>query len=345
MTPPLFRALRTRRMRGSSTRGTTLSARQSVRVHDITRAARDALLVELRPVEPDQELETFDAGAHVDLHLDEHLVRQYSLVSHGEDTARYLVCVRHDPNGRGGSAAVHERLTVGDVVEVSRPRNTFPLGGSDSSAVLLAGGVGITPFVTMAEQLHRRGTPFELHAWSRDADALPLLALLTASPWRDRITLHHSDDGDSFRTSWPRSLESVDDGGAVYACGPEGFVSVARDRARAAGWRTDQVRCESFDPPAEPTRDGDRTFTVVARSTGERIEVGADESIADALERRGYETYRSCGQGHCGSCLTAVLAGVPDHRDDFQTEVDHAAGTRINTCCSRSLSPVLELDV
>ena len=345
MTPPLFRALRARRTPASSTRGATGTTLQPVRVHDISQAARDALLVELRPVRPDQALETFEAGAHVDLHLDERLVRQYSLVSHGEDIERYLVCVQHDPDGRGGSAAIHERLAVGDVVDVSRPRNTFPLGGSDSSAVLLAGGVGITPFVTMAEQLHRRGTPFELHAWSRDADALPLLAVLTASPWRDRVTLHHSDEGDSFRRSWPRSLETVDDGGAVYACGPEGFVSLARDRALAAGWRTDQVRCESFDSPAETSRDGDQSFTVVARSTGEKIEVGADESLAEALERRGYETYRSCGQGHCGSCLTIVLDGVADHRDDFQTDADHAAGTHINTCCSRSLSPVIELDI
>jgi len=345
VTPSLFRGLRARRTPSSVKPGTSGPPLQRVQVHDISRAARDALFVELRPAQPDQELETFEAGAHVDLHLDERLVRQYSLVSRGDDTARYLVCVRHDPNGRGGSATVHERLSVGDVVDVSLPRNTFPLGRSDSSAILLAGGVGITPFVTMAEQLHRRGTPFELHAWSRDADTLPLLGMLTTSAWRDHVTLHHSDEGDSFRTSWPRSLETVDDGGAVYACGPEGFISLARDRALAAGWRADQVRSESFNPPAETPRDGDQSFTVVARSTGERIEVGADESLAEALERRGYETYRSCGQGHCGSCLTAVLAGVPDHRDDFQTDADHAAGTHINTCCSRSFSSVLELDV
>lgn len=302
-----------------------------------------AVLLHLRPTTETALATT--PGAHADLHLNNGVVRQYSLVNAGSDDGLLAICVQRDDAGRGGSLHVHDTLHVGEKVQISPPRNTFPLLPSAAPVLLLAAGVGITPLMSMAATLHRQGTPFELHVYGRRRAGLPLVDHLLAADYAASVFLHLSADGDSFRVSGPAMLTQPAAAGAIYACGPDSFVDLARERAVGAGWRSDQILSERFTPDAPSPLAGDAPFTVVAASTGERMRVEPTESIAEVLERRGYETYRSCGQGYCGSCITPVLSGVPDHRDDFQSDAEHASNAQINVCCSRSLSDVLELDV
>lgn len=303
-----------------------------------------AVLLELLAVDG-ALLEPFPPGAHIDLHIGAGVVRQYSLVDVERSTGAYVICVQREPAGRGGSIAVHESIREGDTVEISFPRNTFAMDTSAGRVVLLAAGVGVTPLVSMAAHLHRSGADFEFHAYTRSGSALPLRRYLESASYRHRLVVHDSSLGDSFRSIAPAGLAQPEDGGAVYACGPEGFVALARDRAIEAGWRPEQFHSEQFTPTSPAPSGNSLPFTVIAASTGEEMPVAPDESIADVLERRGYDTYRSCGQGYCGSCVTRVISGVPDHRDDTQSAEEHAASSHINVCCSRSLTPVLELDI
>lgn len=320
------------------------SGTQRVRVSGRVMVSDDAMLLRLDSANPSRPAKRFPAGAHLDVHVRPGVLRQYSLVGVPDVDEHYLVCVQREPQGRGGSIAVHEELRDGVEIEVSAPRSTFELIPGAGRSLLIGGGIGLTPLVSMAEHLHRSGRDFEFHVYARNAPSLPLHDELAGRAWADRLHRHFSDDGDSFRASGPPALDAVDQDGAVYVCGPAGFIGLAVERALAAGWSPGRVVTERFTA-SDPAVHSGGAFEVVAASTGERMAVAESESIADVLERAGYETYRSCGQGYCGSCVVSVRAGVPDHRDDFQTPKQHAANNQINVCVSRSLTPVLELDV
>ncbi len=310
-------------------------------VESVAPASDRSLLIALRPTGEASAFTPFVAGSHVDVHIDERTVRQYSLVGSDEQSDRYLMCVQREDAGRGGSLALHSRVEPGVRLRISPPRVTFSLRADRPRAVLLAGGVGVTPLIAMAERLHREGRDFEFHAYAASAEALPLHAHVLSRPYASRFTAHFSATGDSFRREGPRVLGMPRPDTALYVCGPAGFIQAAEERAAMAGWDDDQVVVENFTPVA--SRGG--TFTVIAASTGERIAVGEDESLADALEGRGYDTMRSCGQGYCGSCVVRVVRGTPDHRDSFQSAAQHAANTEVNLCVSRSLTEELEVDI
>jgi vanillate monooxygenase ferredoxin subunit len=304
-------------------------------------ASDRALLLDLRAVDG-APLPPAEAGSHIDLHLAApagRLVRQYSLVDVADPT-RYLVCVQREPEGRGGSRHVHERLRVGDRLTVSAPRSTFALADGPQHAVLVAGGIGITPILAMAGVLEARGTSYELHCYSRGP--LPLAEYVATQPYAGRVHHHRSDLGRSLREAAPEWSIAGDT--RIYACGPGGFLDAVRHHAQQAWLPADRLHTERFalDEPVDVTGD---SFTVVAASSGERMVVAEDETIADVLERHGYEVVLSCEQGICGSCLTGVVEGVPDHRDEVQTSAEHAANTQINLCVSRSRSAVLTLEI
>ncbi len=315
-----------------------------LRVREITAASASSLLLRLEPASPGDSVPASSAGAHVDFYLGDGLTRQYSLLNAPNAKGHYLVCVQRAEDSRGGSAFVHDHLTVGAEVTASSPRNTFPLRDDLPRALLLAGGIGITPMVSMAEALHDSGSTFELHAYAKKPIALPLDSYMSSRPWADHVHRHFSNAGDSFRSAGPAELLEPQEDTAIYLCGPEGFLQTATERAVSAGWHADQIITERFIPAATP-REGDHTFDVIARSTGQRMQVPPGLSIADVLEANGYDTLRSCGQGFCGSCVLRVVEGTPDHRDSYQTDDEHASNASINVCVSRSLTPQLELDV
>lgn len=340
----LLGAVRRRNRQDAVAGSRSRSSRLEVVVSQRTVVSDRAVLLHLRLMRADATI-TIEPGSHVDLHLTGTLIRQYSLVDASPEEGVISVCVQKEDLGRGASRQVHDNVGVGDRLHISPPRNTFALKSGASRSFLLAGGVGITPLVSMAESLHRSASAFELHAYAPRAASLPLLEQLRSGSFAASVFPHFSDEGDSFRESGPRGLLEPTADGMIYACGPEGFIALARERALEYGWRDDQFVTERFSSAAPPRSSADGPFTVVAASTGQAMRVEATESIASVLERHGYETYRSCGQGVCGSCIVPVLAGVPDHRDHVQSEREHATHSQINVCCSRSLTAELTLDI
>ncbi|MFF7986055.1 PDR/VanB family oxidoreductase [Streptomyces sp. NPDC007901] len=315
-------------------------------VHAISLASATSRSYELRAV--DGALPPFDAGAHIDVHLGPSLVRQYSLCNSPQESGRYLICVRREDAGRGGSRTLHRDITVGRRLRISPPRNHFPLVTAQRH-VLVAGGIGITPLLSMAEALAARGATFVLHHYTSSTAESPLLERLQVSAFAERTTVHHSDQGDTIRTGLPTELLTPAPDTAVYVCGPDGFMTHVVAETTAAGWQPGQIHTERFAPKA-PTAAGDEIateftaeFTVRIASTGIGYPVPADRTIADVLTANGVEVELSCEQGICGACLTPVLAGEPDHRDEIQTPDERAADNQITICCSRARTPELLL--
>lgn len=345
---PFRRSSRSTTMKGRrAAPGDGDQARQQVRVAAVRPSSRRSVELLLEPLGEHSPL-TPSAGSHVDVHLPNNMVRQYSLIQVQDEQRDYRICVQLDSNSRGGSRTIHEQVNVGDVLTISPPRSNFSLLEDAKHALLLAGGVGITPLISMAHQLHRERVPFELHVYAKDETDLPLRDHLHTCDFRMSVFTHYSGDGDSFRFQSPRALASPPSSSALYVCGPTGFVETARERAAEHGWAPDSVIVERFTSAHRtetPGQSTEQAFTVVAASTGQRLDVPPEESIADVLERHGYDTGRSCGQGYCGSCLTRVVSGKPDHRDDFQSADEQATNSHINICCSRSFTPELTLDI
>ncbi|MFF4114455.1 PDR/VanB family oxidoreductase [Streptomyces sp. NPDC001714] len=324
-------------------------------VHTISLASVTSRTYELRAADGGA-LPSFEAGAHIDVHLGPSLVRQYSLCNSPQEKGRYLICVRRDDSGRGGSRTLHRDLTVGRRLRISPPRNHFPLVAAGRH-VLVAGGIGITPLLSMAEALAARGASFVLHHYTSSAAEAPLLERLQSSALGERAVVHHSDQGDTVRAGLPAELQVPEPDTAVYVCGPDGFMTHVVAEATAAGWHPGQLHTERFAPSAPPSveagagakaGDGAKAgvateFTVRIASTGTGYRVPADRTIAQILTAHGVEVELSCEQGICGACLTPVLAGEPDHRDEVQTPDERAAGDRITICCSRARSPELLL--
>jgi len=311
-----------------------------VRVASRATIARDIVRLDLVALDG-APLPPFTAGAHIDLMLPNGLVRQYSLSNDPARREHYRVAVLRDPASRGGSAAVHEALSEGATLRIGPPRNLFSLDEDGDDFVLLAGGVGITPILSMAHRLAALGKAFALHYCARDATRAAFLdeasALFPAQLHR------HFDAAPGTRLDLDRALAGPAPTRHLYVCGPRGFMEFVVAGARARGWEPDQIHQESF--AAAPVDAGAGSFTLRIASTGQLIEVRPDQTAAQALENAGVFVPLSCEQGVCGTCLTPVLDGQPDHRDLFQTDEEKAANTQFTPCCSRARSPVLVLDL
>ena len=289
-----------------------------------------------------EDLPAFDAGSHIDVHLPNGLVRQYSLCSSPSQEGRYRIAVLRDPKTRGGSEAAHDMVNEGDTLRISAPRNLFKLAASASPSILLAGGIGVTPLLAMAYHLHSLGLPFELHYFARSRERVAFLAELLASEFADRLVLHLDDEVPARVQPLRELLAALPRDAHLYTCGPSGFLAHVLDTARALSWPDAQVHYESFAAP-EPV-SGD-SFDVRIRSTGESVTVGLDETVVAAVARLGIEIPVSCEQGICGTCVTRVVEGTPDHHDQYLTDEERTANDQFTPCCSRSLSKLMVLDL
>ncbi|MGI4857558.1 MAG: PDR/VanB family oxidoreductase [Janthinobacterium lividum] len=297
-----------------------------------------------------EALPDFDAGAHIDVHIAPNLVRQYSLCNPHEKSGRYLIGVLRDPASRGGSHALHA-LRAGDEIDISAPRNHFPLAKGARHSILIAGGIGVTPILAMAEQLAQEGASFELHYGTRTAEHMAFLDHLDAPHLKTPSRLYH-DTADGTRPNLAASLATIlaapHPQDHVYVCGPAGLIDAVMQCAQTAGWAGANVHREYFAAPvtAATTDDqGDAPFQIELARSGQRIDVAREQTIVDALATAGIEIATSCGEGVCGTCLTRVLGGEPAHRDAYLTPEEQAANDQILPCCSRSRSPVLILDL
>lgn len=291
-------------------------------------------------------LPAFGAGAHIDVHLPSGLVRQYSLCNAPGETHRYLIGVLREPASRGGSAALHEQVQAGQQLTIGMPRNHFALVEPADQSLLLAGGIGITPLLAMAERLSARGEHFALHYAARSRARAAFLGRLATAPYAAQVALHLDDGPADQRLDLPQLLAAPWAGQHLYVCGPKGFIDAVLSEARAQGWPEAQLHWEFFANDAGGARDSDEPFEVALAASGGRVVlVPRGRSIVQALAEAGVEVMTSCEQGVCGTCLTRVVAGVPDHRDAYLTPEEQAANDQMLLCCSRARSARLVLDL
>lgn len=289
-------------------------------------------------------LPRFSAGSHIDVHLPGGLIRQYSLCNDPERADHYRIAVLREANGRGGSRAIHDLVAQGDTLRISAPRNHFPLAHGAPSHLLLAGGIGITPILCMAERLSRAGDAFELHYCARSRERGAFVESISGGPFSDRAHFHFDDGDANQRFDLAATLANAPDGSHLYVCGPRGFIDAVLAEARRQNWADARVHYEFFGAALERS-DADSAFQVRIASSGATFDVPADCTVVAALAKHGIEILTSCEQGVCGTCLTRVLEGEPDHRDSYLTDEEKAAGDQLLPCCSRSKTPLLVLDI
>lgn len=288
-------------------------------------------------------LPAFSAGSHIDVHLPDGLIRQYSLCNYPDERHRYLIGVLKDPASRGGSQHLHEQINTGDRLHISEPRNLFPLVHEARRSLLFAGGIGITPILCMAERLAHSNADFELHYCARSSDRAAFVERIRLSAFADRVFVHFDEQPETLMNA-AQVLANPQTDVHLYVCGPAGFMQHVLDSARAQGWAEDRLHREYFAAAAiDSSHDG--SFSVKVASSGQIIEIPADKTVVAVLESHGIDIPMSCEQGVCGTCLTNVLEGIPDHRDMFLTEEEQACNNQFTPCCSRSKSPLLVLDI
>ncbi|WP_321367435.1 PDR/VanB family oxidoreductase [uncultured Celeribacter sp.] len=285
----------------------------------------------------------YEAGAHLDLYLpDLDMWRQYSLCSDPAETGFYEIGVLKDPQSRGGSVKVHETAVEGAVFTVEGPRNHFPLDESAEITVLLGGGIGITPMIAMAKRLHAIGKDFTLHYCTRSEGVTAFMDELKDCGFAYKVVFHFDDMDAAQKLDLTRDLPVPAASTHLYVCGPQGFMDWVIDTAEAAGHATANVHREYFSADVDVTGD---TFEVECAESGVTITVGPDDTIAKALAREGIKIEVKCEEGVCGTCLTDVLSGEIDHRDQFLTEEEREDGDVICACCSRAKGPKLVLEI
>ena len=285
-------------------------------------------------------LPDYDAGAHVDVYVKSGLIRQYSLTGDPADRSKYRLGILLDPKSRGGSTAIHTDFKTGQHIKIGRPRNNFPMGECVAHTILFAGGIGVTPMLNMAYALEASGASWEMHYCGRTADRLAFTEELKR--FGDKVQVHVDSGPDDQKMDINSVLATAAPNRHLYVCGPNGFMDFIVKSAENNNWTEDCVHLERFG--AEVNTDG-APFTVVARKSGKTFEVQPGETISQKLEEHGIHVQVSCQSGVCGTCLTKVAEGMPDHRDLVQTDLEKASNTQITVCCSRSKTKKLVLDV
>jgi len=282
------------------------------------------------------ELPPFAAGGHVDVHLPGGHVRSYSLCNDPIDSTRYVIAVKREPHGRGGSLVLHDRVSVGDVLGISLPRRGLTLVDGAKRHVFVAGGIGITPFLSLAATLRRAGAEFILHLCARGEP--PLRASVEPLATSGRAVFHDTRAG---RPDLAALIGSPDPETQLYCCGPRGMIAAFEEAAMRAGWPQGQTHVEHFVPlPTE--HDGPRYAIVLARS---RIsgEVPAGGSALAALRALGVEVDASCEGGICGACRVRWLEGPPIHRDRVLSPAERERDVMV--CVSGCAGPRLVVDL
>ncbi|NBF04642.1 2Fe-2S iron-sulfur cluster binding domain-containing protein [Pseudomonas sp. Fl5BN2] len=286
-------------------------------------------------------LPSFEAGAHIDVHLKPGLVRQYSLCGDPANVDAYRLGVLKDPDSRGGSLAVHA-LLEGREIEISTPRNHFPLAPNARRSILIGGGIGITPMVAMAYALNARDSDFELHYCARSRSRSAFLDELGSAGFAACLHTHFDDEEEAQKLDLASLLGNPQADVHVYVCGPAGFMDWVIGQALAQGYADDHVHREYFQVAVDASG---ASFEVHAARSGKTVQVAQGQSIVEALRTVGINIEVSCAQGVCGTCLCDVLEGEPDHRDVYLTDDEKSANDQILVCCSRARSNKLVLDI
>jgi vanillate O-demethylase ferredoxin subunit len=293
----------------------------------------------------------FAAGAHIRVKVSlpggEAGWRHYSLINFATERnatnapAEYVIAVRKEAEGRGGSRFMHEQLKEGDTLTIESPKNDFPLHTGPGGSVLVAGGIGVTPLASMAARRRAEGAPVRMHYAGRSRELMAFLPELQALLGDD---LHvHEDAKAGAPLDIDALLDGVPAGDRLYVCGPKVMLDAVLARTQARGWEHDRVHFELFTEPV--VEEGDQPFEVELAQSGQRFTVPADQSILDCLIDHGCDPMFDCKRGECGVCATPVLEGEIDHRDYVLTAREKAEGNVMQICISRAKGPRLVLDI
>lgn len=281
-----------------------------------------------------EPLPDWEPGAHIDVVLGPGLERQYSLCGDPADRSAWRIAVLREPDGRGGSAHVHERVGPGDKVRVRGPRNNFGLEPAPRYR-FVAGGIGITPILPMLAAAEASGAEWTLLYGGRTRRSMAFGEEL--GRYGDRVTIAPEDE--TGLLDLPSVLDDVPDGTLVYCCGPGPLLDAVEARSPSGVLRVERFR------PKERESGGDTEFEVELAQSGRTLTVAPDVSVLDTVRAAGVEVLYSCAEGTCGTCETDVLEGEPDHRDSVLTDDERATGETMLICVSRCRGKRLVLDL
>lgn len=298
-------------------------------------------VVALTLVDPDGDpLPAWTPGAHVDLIMEGGLVRQYSLCSSPGDSRTIRLGILRAPDSRGGSAYVHEKLSVGSVVRVRGPRNHFPLVASPRY-IFIGGGIGITPMLPMVAEAEAAGADWHLYYGGRSRSSMGFVDEL--AQYGDKVTLVPQDEAGMLDLA--TVLGDPRDDTLVYVCGPEGLLAAVEAKC-GADWPAGALHLERFAAKEiEAPAGGERSFELELAASGVTLTVPPDKSIFDVVQDAGISVLGSCHEGICGTCEQIVLEGEVDHRDSVLSESERAANDAMMVCVSRCFSDRLVLDL
>lgn len=282
---------------------------------------------------------TWEPGAHVDVQLGGGLVRQYSLTNLADEGCVRLA-IKQAEDSRGGSRWLHQHLRVGDRLRIGAPRNLFPLQAGSGPVLLVAAGIGVTPLLAMYRQCCAQQRPVQLLYFARSlAHGAFIEQLQRASDVKVITGLSAAEVGaylDQHLPSWQANAQ-------LYTCGPDGFMASVQQLAAERGWPSSALFQEHFQAPASAVANGVESELVLARS-GKRVTVQAGETLVAAAERVGVSIPTSCGMGMCGACMTGVVSGAIEHRDQYLSDAERDSGQWIMPCVSGCAGQRLELD-
>lgn len=311
----------------------------SLQIRQIRLESDDTVSIEL--IAPDERpLPPFIAGAHINVQIPGGPRRSYSLVNAPSERSRYRIAVKRESASQGGSAWFHDKARVGMALQVSLPVNDMALTEDAPLSVFIAGGIGITPMLSMIEHLQQQGGPWQLHYSARTPQLMAFRAALQQLDTTGRVHLHFTGEG-SPRMDMEHIVRSAPSAAHLYACGPSGLIDdfIAATRSRSP----QTVHYERFAAAQQAATAGG--FALQLLRDGRTLQVPEGRSILDVLLDANIDLPYACTQGVCGTCRIDVMEGMPDHRDDCLSDEEKAAGKCIIACCSGSRSPMLVLDL
>jgi ferredoxin-NADP reductase len=308
-----------------------------LRIKSAVWEAPNILSYELRSTDG-KELPPFTAGAHIDLTLPNGLMRSYSLINPQSERHRYVIAVQKDRESRGGSKWMHQNLRAGEILAVNDPRNNFTLNETAEKSIFIAGGIGVTPMLSMIDRLNAIGRDWELIFCSRMRNSTPFMERLEKD---SRVRFNFDREPGARMLDIAAAVKAAPANGHLYCCGPipmlDAFEEATKDLER------ERVHVEYFTAKEPPATEGG--FTVVLARSGREIVVPSGKTILGALNDAGVIIPYSCTEGICGTCETVVLEGTPDHRDRILTEAERVSNKKMMICCSGSKSDRLVLDL
>jgi len=300
---------------------------------EITKADMSAdgvAVYEFRSVDG-QDLPEWKAGAHLDIVVAPEFLRQYSMSGDPADRTKYQIAVLREDEGRGGSKLMHRIFSKGRKIFISRPINHFPLVPLATKTILMGGGIGITPMIAMAHELHAQDREFELHYSGRSRATMGLLNETADFPWADKLHLHITDEGT--RADFGAILPNYQDGWHVYTCGAEHYMRSVMEAAEHAGFPEEACHLEYFSVPEQPEYEN-FDFTLKLKKSGKELVVPADKTATDVLLENGISIDVKCSDGICGVCKCGLVSGEVEHRDFVLSKAQRESG--IILCQSRA---------